>query len=109
MTESELRADIAGFDAGLEILWIGDIVDDGNLEAIVQDGWGQYRYPWLKTVAATCGAPYTEGVGRPALLAVQRDIVPRKLASPAESSTSPLAVASRVPLHHSDADCTTVH
>jgi hypothetical protein len=78
MTEAELRVDIAAFDAGLHVDWIGQITDSGDLEAVVSDGWGQYRWPWLRTAAETHGAPYTEGVGRPAWLAAQRDPATRK-------------------------------
>ena len=62
-----LRADIAAFDPLLEVIWVGDLVGAGNLEAIVQDLFGQYRFPWLKTAAETCGSPYTDGIGRPSL------------------------------------------
>jgi hypothetical protein len=57
MTESELRADVRAFDPSLEVIWVGDICGAGNLEAIVQDGWGQYRFPWLKTQREPRAAP----------------------------------------------------
>jgi hypothetical protein len=49
VTEAELRSDIAAFDARLTIVQVRRLTADGDLEALVEDAWGQYRYPWLKT------------------------------------------------------------
>jgi hypothetical protein len=73
MTDAELRADIAAFDPALEIVAIRRSAVGDELEALVQDAWGQYLWPWLKT---------------------QRDPVPPRSASPADAGTIPPIVAS---------------
>jgi hypothetical protein len=65
MTEHELRADIAAFDPRLEIVQIRRLTVGGELEAIVQDGWGQYRYPWLTTQRDPAGPVLTRSLPVP--------------------------------------------
>ena len=45
MTETDLRNQIATLAPNMTVVWIGRLADE--LEAVVQDAWGQYRWPWI--------------------------------------------------------------
>ena len=45
MTEPALRNEIATLAPDMAVVWVGRLVNE--LEAVVQDAWGQYRWPWI--------------------------------------------------------------
>jgi len=45
---ADICADVAAFDSALKVVQLRRLTDGGEIEALVQDGRGQYRWPWLK-------------------------------------------------------------
>lgn len=46
-----LRDEISAFDPGLRIMWTGQLVAGGPLEAIIENPWGQWLWSFYRDQA----------------------------------------------------------